>query len=75
MNDTDSPIPTITRDELKAALDRGDVRLVETLPTPYFRHTHLPGALNLPPDEIEAHAPVLLPDKNAAIVVYCASPT
>ncbi len=75
MNDTDAAARTITRDELKAALDRGDVTLVETLPAPNFRHTHLPGALNLPPDEIEARAPVLLPNKNAAIIVYCASPT
>ena len=75
MNAADRPVPTITRDELKAALDQKTVILVETLPTPYFRHTHLPGALNLPPDEIEARAPVLLPDKDAAIVVYCASPT
>lgn len=75
MNDTDAAVRTITRDELKAALDQGTVMLVETLPASFFRHTHLPGALNLPPDEIEARAPVLLPDKDAALVVYCASPT
>lgn len=74
MNDPNT-VRSISRDELKAALDQGAVTLIETLPTPYFRHTHLPGALNLPPDEIEARAPVLLPDKNAAIVLYCASPT
>ena len=74
MNDPNA-VRSISRDELKAALDQGAVTLIETLPTPYFRHTHLPGALNLPPDEIDARAPVLLPDKNAALVVYCASPT
>jgi rhodanese-related sulfurtransferase len=73
--DDPNAVRTISRDELKAALDQGAVTLIETLPEPYFRHTHLPGALNLPPDEIEARAPVLLPDKNAAVVLYCASPT
>ncbi len=69
-------VATITRDELKAKMDRGDdFALVETLPASYYRHTHLPGAVNLPPDEVEPLAPTLLPDKNADIVVYCAKPT
>lgn len=68
---------TITWDELSAARQNaGDaLTLVETLPAPFFRHTHLPGAINLPPDEIDSLAPTLLPDKDAAIVVYCAGPT
>ncbi len=67
---------TITRDELKAKMDSGEsFTLVETLAPQYYRHTHLPGALNLPPDRIAESAPGLLPDKNADIVVYCASPT
>ena len=64
----------ITRDELKAKLDRGDrVVLVEALPEPYYRKAHLPGALNLPHDRVDALAPALLPDKAAEIVVYCAN--
>jgi rhodanese-related sulfurtransferase len=67
---------TISRDELKAKIDRGDnFILVETLPVPYYRHTHLPGALNLPPDKEKELAPTLLPDKSAEIIVYCADPT
>lgn len=67
---------TITRDELKAKIDRGDkFFLVETLAKEYYRHTHLPGALNLPPDQVAELAPTMLPDKSAEIVVYCASPT
>ena len=67
---------TITRDELKAKIDRGDnFILVETLPTPYYRHTHLPGAVNLPPDQVTELAPTMLLDKAAEIIVYCANPT
>ena len=67
---------TITRDELKEKIDRGDdFVLVETLPVEYYRHSHLPGAINLPPDRVSELAPTLLPDKGADIVVYCAKPT
>lgn len=66
-------IARIGREALKAKLDRGEkLVLVEALPAKYFRHAHLPGAVNIPPDEIDALAPRLLPDKEAEIVVYCA---
>ena len=65
---------TITREALKAGLDRGDaITLVEALPQRYFDDGHLPGAINIPHDEIRARAASLLPDKEARIVVYCAS--
>ena len=66
----------ISRDELKAKIERGDdFTLVETLPRPFYRHTHLPGAVNLPLAQVEALAPALLPDKAAEVVVYCSGPT
>ncbi len=69
-------IATISRDDLKAKIDRGDkFFLVETLPAQTYQHAHLPRALNMPVDQIQELAPRLLPDKNADIVVYCASPT
>jgi rhodanese-related sulfurtransferase len=69
-------INTISRDELKQKIDRqDDFLLVETLPGVAYDHAHLPGAINLPPDQVNVLAPKLLPDKNAEIVVYCASPT
>jgi rhodanese-related sulfurtransferase len=67
---------TISRDELKQKIDRKDnFLLVETLPATAFHHSHLPGAINLPPDSVASLASQILPDKNAEIVVYCASPT
>jgi rhodanese-related sulfurtransferase len=69
-------IDTISRDNLKGKIDRGeDFTLVETLPAVAYHHAHLPGAINLPPDRVNELAPQLLPDKSAEIVVYCASPT
>jgi len=51
------------------------VTLVEALPEKYFRDGHLPGAKHLPHDQVKELAPSVLPDKNAEIVVYCASAT
>lgn len=68
--------PTIDRDELRAKLDRGDaVTLVEALPPHAYAREHLPGAVNLPPDRTREDAPRVLPDRDAQIVVYCATPT
>lgn len=67
---------TISRDELKEKIDRkDDFILIEALPKTAYDHAHLPGAISLPSDQVAALAPKLLPDKNADIVVYCASPT
>jgi len=65
---------TISRDELRARLDRGEAfQLVETLPKDDFRKEHLPHAVNLPPDKVREMAETMLPDKEADIVVYCAN--
>ena len=72
----ETQLRTISRDELKKKIDSKDYFfLVETLAPEYFNHTHLPGAINLPPDKVTRLAPELLPDKNADIVVYCAKLT
>ena len=67
-------VRTISREELKGKLDRGEaVVLVETLGPAYFEDAHLPGAINIPHTEVDELAPGLLPDKTAQIVVYCSN--
>ena len=69
-------LKTISREELKTKIDNHDqFVLVETLAAATYHHAHLPGAINLPPDQIRELVPTLLPDKAAEVVVYCASPT
>ena len=69
-------VQSISRDQLKQKIDRkDDFLLVETLPRVAYQHAHLPGAINLPPDQINELAPTLLPERNAEIVVYCATPS
>ncbi|GAA1385947.1 rhodanese-like domain-containing protein [Pseudonocardia kongjuensis] len=66
-------IRLVRRDEVRSRIDAGRAILVEALPPEYFRKAHLPGALNLPVDEVETLAPRLLPNRAAEIVVYCAN--
>ena len=62
----------ITRDELKAKLDRGDkLALFEVLPLMYFRKHHLPQAKNLPPNDVVATIQELVPDRDTEIILYC----
>ncbi len=63
----------ISRTDLQRKIAAGAVTVVEALPAKYFNDKHLPGALNLPHDQVASLAPRLLPDRNAEIVVYCAN--
>ncbi len=52
-------------------MDRGDeFVLVDALLARHYESSHLPGAVNLPYEFVD-EAEVLLPDKDAEIVVYC----
>lgn len=66
--------PRIDREELKARIDRAErMTIVEALPEMYYRRAHLPGAINIPAERVPELAPLLLPDRDAEIVVYCAN--
>lgn len=65
--------PTITRRDLHAAIDAGEVIVVETLGPLHYEDAHLLGAINIPHTEVARLAPQLLPDKAAAIVTYCSN--
>jgi 3-mercaptopyruvate sulfurtransferase SseA len=64
-----STLPTIERDELSSHID--EMQVVETLPLMYFRKAHLPGAVNIPPEEVDELAPRLLPHRDDTVIVYC----
>jgi rhodanese-related sulfurtransferase len=64
---------TVTREELQRAIEEGSVVVLEALPPMYFDKEHLPGAQNLPLDEIDDLADRLVPDKDQAIVTYCSN--
>ena len=71
-----TPTKTITRTDLARRLaDGAPLVLLEALPESYFLKGHMPTARNLPHDRVRQLAPTLLPRKDVAIVVYCASAT
>ena len=62
---------TITREELKDKMDRGDdFVLLEALGEKSYRRAHLPGAIRFQDTGL---APALLPDRSAEIVAYCSN--
>ena len=65
-------LSTIDCDELRRKLE-ADERLVivDALPPMSFAHSHLPGAINMPPERVD---PKRIPYRDAEIVVYCANP-
>jgi rhodanese-related sulfurtransferase len=64
---------TITREELRRAIEADSVVVVETLRAEHFAQGHLPGAIHIHFEQVAALAPVLLADKDAAIVTYCSN--
>ena len=65
-------VPYISVDELKTKLDAENPPfLFETLSADYFRHSHIPGAINMPPEKTLQVVTEHVADKNAEIVVYC----
>ena len=62
---------TITREELKAKINRGDdFVLLEALGEASYRRGHLPGAIRL--QDTSAAAEVI-PDVDAFVVAYCSN--
>jgi phage shock protein E len=63
---------TITRDQLKEKMSRGDTfALIELSGPEQFEARHLPGAIDVPFDEGFAKKVVLaVPDRSQTVVVY-----
>jgi rhodanese-related sulfurtransferase len=69
-------LPLIGRDELRQKLERGEpFVLVDALAPMAYAHSHLPGAVNLPPEWVDERAPRRIPDHDTEVVVYCSSAT
>jgi rhodanese-related sulfurtransferase len=66
----------LTAADLRRKIDTGrDFVLVDALPPMVYAHSHLPGAINLPPSAIDGTVVAKrIPDRSAEIVVYCSGP-
>jgi rhodanese-related sulfurtransferase len=66
----------IDRDDLLQRLeDDDDLVLVDALGPVSYGAAHLPGAINIPPDRVDALAERRVPDLDTPVVVYCANPS
>jgi sulfur-carrier protein adenylyltransferase/sulfurtransferase len=69
-----SEIPETTPEEVSARLQAGDgVRLLDVREEEEVRHGILPGAAHLSRAHFESRVEDVLPDKEAEVVLYCAS--
>jgi rhodanese-related sulfurtransferase len=66
-----SDVPEISREELRRRLHDSSLKIVDVLPEAYYVGAHIPGAINLPLEQLADRARELLPDFNAEIAVYC----
>lgn len=63
--------PTVTREELHAAIDAGTAVVLEALGPEHYEKEHLPGARNLPLDRIDELAARVIPTRDTLVVTYC----
>jgi rhodanese-related sulfurtransferase len=65
----------IGREELREKVEsRAAFVLVDALPPIAFAASHLPGAVNIPPESVDRMAEIRIPDLDTEVVVYCANP-
>lgn len=67
-------VKNLTAQEAKELIDRGEAVVVDVRTEEEYAQSHIPGALLLPNETIDAQtARELLPDRDALILVYCRS--
>lgn len=59
--------------EAKAMMDKGGVTIVDVRHEDEYQAGHIPGAILVTNENIGNEPPAELPDKNAALLVYCRS--
>jgi rhodanese-related sulfurtransferase len=65
----------IGREELREKVEsRAAFVLIDALPPIAFAASHLPGAVNIPPESVDRMAEIRIPDLDTEVVVYCANP-
>ena len=61
----------ITAEEAKEMIDAGDVTIVDVRTSGEYAQAHLPGAVNVPNENIGTEQPEALPNLEDAVIVYC----
>jgi rhodanese-related sulfurtransferase len=70
-----SALREISRESLWERIQSSaDLVLVDALSPISFAASHLPGAINIPPESVDGLAERRIPDRGTEVVVYCANP-
>ena len=65
-------LESISRESLQQKLESGDeFVLVDALSPMSYATSHLPGAINLPPDSVDGRAQRRILDRTTEVIVYC----
>ncbi len=68
-----STLERIDREQLLTRIESGEqLVLVDALSPMSYAASHLPGAVSIPPEEVDERAAGLIPAREVAVVVYCA---
>jgi rhodanese-related sulfurtransferase len=60
----------IDRNEVQRLVAEKNAQLVEVLPRPEYEQEHLPGAINIPLQELNRETAMQL-DRSRPVIVYC----
>jgi ArsR family transcriptional regulator len=66
---------SVTLDQLRTRKRDHNVVILDVLSPEAYAHGHIPGAINIPVADIPQRAPVVIPNRNQPIIVYCGGPT
>ena len=61
----------ITAEEAKTMIDNGGVTIVDVRRPDEYAAQHIPGAINVPNEDISSDPPAALPDMDAVLLVHC----
>lgn len=70
---TETAYHKISGEEAKKMMEEQEVTILDVRTAQEYAEGYIPGAINLPNEEIGNEPPDLLPDKDAALLVYCRS--
>jgi rhodanese-related sulfurtransferase len=71
-----SPVPRVDRERLLGFLaDNNTLTLIDARSPEEYAEAHLPGAINVPFDAVDANAGLMPDDPSEMIVVYCRTGT
>ena len=68
---TEAEVPRVSLEDARTAIESGDALVVDVRSDAAYAVSHIPGAINIPLDEIESNPTGLNLDRDKWIITYC----